>query len=65
MDGYSRFSRSIGLCLVLLSLDRVEKLETVTLEELQPIKEKMRKIKKAGYQEEILQKLYEGIGYHM
>lgn len=31
---------------VLLSDDRVAKLETVTIEELQPIKEKMRKIKK-------------------
>ncbi len=50
---------------VLLSDDRVAKLETVTIEELQPIKEKMREIKKAGYQEEILKKLYEDICRHM
>lgn len=50
---------------VLLSEDRVAKLESVTLEELQPVKEKIRKMKKAGYQEEILMKLYEDIYRHM
>jgi hypothetical protein len=39
----------------------VAKLESLTIEELQPIKEKMQQIKKAGYQEEILMKLHRDI----
>jgi uncharacterized protein (TIGR02679 family) len=46
---------------VLLSEDRITKLESVTLEELRPIKEKMQQVKKAGYQEEILMKLHRDI----